>query len=57
MTSAVVSNFDEIRELTIDELEDAAGGLSNTAWYAIGVVCALGCAFTGGAAAALIVLL
>ena len=57
MTSAVGSNFDEIRELTIAELEEAGGGLSNTAWYAIGVVCALGCAFTGGAAAALIVLL
>jgi hypothetical protein len=52
MTSAVVSNIDKIRELN-----EAGGGLSNNAWIAIGVVCALGCAFTGGAAAALIVLL
>ena len=27
MTSAVVSNFDEIRELTIDELDQAGGGM------------------------------
>jgi hypothetical protein len=28
MTSAVVGNIDEIRELTIDELDEAGGGLS-----------------------------
>jgi hypothetical protein len=28
MTSAVTSNTDEIRELTLDELDEAGGGLS-----------------------------
>ena len=36
MTSAVVGNIDEIRELTIDELDEAGGGLSRVVlWLAV----------------------
>ena len=45
MTSAVVSNIDEIRELTIDELDEAGGGLTTGQYVVIGVLCL---AFFGG---------
>jgi len=32
MTSAVASNNDEIRELTLDELDEAGGGYGHS-WY------------------------
>jgi hypothetical protein len=56
MTSAVVTNIGEIRELTIDELDEAGGGLSKGAWTAIGVICAVGCIVGLGAAAAIVFL-
>jgi hypothetical protein len=56
MTSAIVNNIDEIRELTIDELDEAGGGLSNGAWFAIGVICAVGAVAGLGAAAAIVFL-
>jgi hypothetical protein len=54
MTSAIVNNIDEIRELSIDELDEAGGGLSTAGKIGIlvGVVFLAGFGF-GLAAAAL----
>jgi hypothetical protein len=38
MTGAVVSGASEMRELTLDELEEAGGGLSTAAKIAITIV-------------------
>jgi hypothetical protein len=56
MTSAIVNNMDEIQELTIDELDEAAGGSSKGAWIAIGVIYAVGAVAGLGAAAAIVFL-
>jgi hypothetical protein len=53
MTSAVVSNIDEIRELTIDELDQAGGGLAPVL---LGVAVGFGVGVLVGAVAALIYL-
>jgi len=47
MTSAVVSDVDEIRELTIDEIDQAGGGLSTAAKIGL-VVFFVGLASFGG---------
>ena len=52
MTSAVISDIHEIRELSIDELGEAGGGLSATGWVVVGVAAGfvLGLGVGGGIA-------
>jgi hypothetical protein len=55
MTSAVVSNINQIRELTIDELDEAGGGFPAWAIAAAFVISPLGTvAFCAGAGLAVL---